>query len=616
MKFTFKENNKLIIFLFSLIIILPKWIYSFYELPGENIDLKIINNINDIYYLPLISNISDFLFDPTYSNKIIETSGFFSFPILNFVIISIFYKIFGSFGFILLEIVCSFLFLYIFFRILIILRFNEINSFLISLFLFTLPIILYNFSNLNIGFIENIYINFSTFYSLRFPRPILTNLFLFYFLYLCLVIFIEEKNTKKNYLLAGLISGISLHLFYYFFIFQNILFLILHLIKFKKNFFKSIITNKTNYFIYSLCILLFLFIYIININLSDLNYTQRLGVVELNLTKKLILLKYSLYFLLNKFFISLFIVSIFFFFFNNEKRINFLFVFSVSTIISMLVFNIFSSKYVDIYHFYNWILTSFALFNLISLLNYFFLNKFLYKFYNTYLIYSVILLLVITLNINYIKSLSNKEISYRLNQNEITSFVKNNKKILVNKKFLVIDHKLFIWLSMNKFDNFSFVPENMWTVRSNNRLENDIISLFKFFNLNKNDFSNYISNKKSSFRMYNNNAMSFLGRKYLANKLYTFQDSDDFNEIEFIKNIKPSIGHSFAIPNFEFKRLLNKFNLANLKIDPDILILEKNSINIFDYKKINNIKYCIVVSNEEFVLLIKKNILEFKCISN
>ena len=53
--------------------------------------------------------------------------------------------------------------------------------------------------------------------------------------------------------------------------------------------------------------------------------------------------------------------------------------------------------------------------------------------------------------------------------------------LLINKNFLVFDHHMFIWLSINKFNNFEYIPESMWTVRSNDMLESDIIKVFKFF---------------------------------------------------------------------------------------------------------------------------------------
>ena len=43
-------------------------------------------------------------------------------------------------------------------------------------------------------------------------------------------------------------------------------------------------------------------------------------------------------------------------------------------------------------------------------------------------------------------------------------------------------------------------------------------------------FKNYIKNQKTDFRMMNRNAYNFLGRKYIANKLKTFENTNDYEE--------------------------------------------------------------------------------------
>ena len=182
MKILFQKNINYKILIIATLLILPKWIYNFYLFPYEDIDLKIISNISDIYYLPIISNISEFVLNPLYSNDEIVSQGIFSFPILNFFIISFFYKVFGTSAFIILEVICTFLFFYIFFNIFLLLNFNNNQSFLMTLIFYLLPSILNTLSQFNIPFVENISLNFSTFYGSRFPRPILTNLFLFYYL--------------------------------------------------------------------------------------------------------------------------------------------------------------------------------------------------------------------------------------------------------------------------------------------------------------------------------------------------------------------------------------------------------------------------------------------------
>ena len=113
--------------------------------------------------------------------------------------------------------------------------------------------------------------------------------------------------------------------------------------------------------------------------------------------------------------------------------------------------------------------------------------------------------------------------------------------------------------------------------------------------------------------MYNKNAMSFLGRKYLANKLYTFENSKDFDDFDFIKQIKPNIGHSFAIPNYEIHRLVNKFKNTNLEISPDLLILNTDKKFIFNYNNLVNNDYCITFKTRQFIVLSKNYLKNVKC---
>ena len=615
MKILFQKNINYKILIISSLLILPKWIYNFYLFPYENIDLKIISNITDIYYLPIISNISEFVLNPIYSNDEIISQGIFSFPILNFLIISFFYKIFGTSAFIILELICTFLFFYILFNIFLLLNFNKNQSFLMTLIFYLFPLILNTLSEFNIPFIENISLNFSTFYSSRFPRPILTNLFLFYYLLILMKIFISKESSMKNYFIIGIVNGITLHSFFYFFIFQNFLLFFLIFKNNKVNILKLLRNEKVKLYIYTAIVLFFFVLYCTNIIYADPDYGQRLGVVKLNIDKKIILFEYFFNFLTNKFFIFLFILSLIFYFLVNKTNINFYFFFFIATIFSTFFFNLLSPLSIDIYHFYNWILVS-SLFYILVCFFYFFFKKTIHiNLLNNFFMYSIILLSIIFYNYLNFNNLSKENLELKDNRNKIINYIKNNKKNFDDKSILIFDLHLFIWLSINNFHNFNYIPENMWTVRSNDVLEKDIINVFKFFNLKEKDFNNYILNRKSSFRMYNNNAMSFLGRKYLANKLYTFEDSKDFDDYDFIKQIKPNIGHSFAIPNYEINRLISKFKNTNLEISPDFLILNTDKNFIFNYNNLVNNDYCKIFKSSRFIVLSKINLKNIKCIN-
>ena len=163
----------------AIFLISYKWIISFY-LYSEDINLRIINEVIDGHYFPLIKSFSEFNLNPSYSNNISDLN-IISFPILSLLINGLFYKIFGSYSYIILEFLCVFIFILIFKRIFHILGFSKNSAIIFTLVLFVLPQILKDLSILN-PILLKISLNFETFYSLRVPRPLISNLFFFSFI--------------------------------------------------------------------------------------------------------------------------------------------------------------------------------------------------------------------------------------------------------------------------------------------------------------------------------------------------------------------------------------------------------------------------------------------------
>ena len=61
-------------------------------------------------------------------------------------------------------------------------------------------------------------------------------------------------------------------------------------------------------------------------------------------------------------------------------------------------------------------------------------------------------------------------------------------------------------------------------------IENDLIRTFIYLNLSKNDFYNFIRNKKlSSWRYRNDNIKNLFWMRYQANSLITYENSKDFD---------------------------------------------------------------------------------------
>lgn len=596
------QYNQIIILIISLLMVAPSWIFSYFQYPNEDFILKILNDTTDSLYYPLAINFSELNFKPLYDYNITDDVGVTAYPILSVIIISFFWKLVGPLSFPIIQLLSIFITLNIFYKLLNQSKINKENSIFISIFCLTIILFFDVVTNFfDYTFLQKINNNLQNFYTFRFPRPIITNVFFFLYLYFCYKVFFKDKFNYKNIIILGCISGYTLHIFYFFFIFQNIIFFFLTLKKFGLNIQIFSKQNIKLFLIYLLFVALFLLFYFINFSYVDKDYLIRLGAIDLDLEKKIILLKYYFNFLFNKFFIVLFLTNIVIYYINKKyfkiDLFEYLNIIFLSIIISPFIFFIFSPKAITVYHFFNWILIS-GLINFIFFLLYSFgliLNVSTKK--KLQYIYIILSVLVV----NY-KLISNNLVmdNSRIDQSEITGFLNLNKVNMIDKKFLVPNQNIFAWLSINRFNNFEYVPIEMWTVRSNNRLEDDIIKVFKFFDLNIDDFDNYIRNRNDGFRMMNRNAYNFLGRKYVAGQLKTFEDSNDFEDYEFIKTIKPTISHSFAIPRYEINRLLDKFNEVNEIIQPDFILVKKTEI--FQIKNFKQSEYCVLKDNKTFVL--------------
>ena len=599
----FKLNKyQFLILLLSILFVLPSWLFSYYQYPNEDLILKILNDTVDTLYYTLAVNYSDFNFKPVYELNSNEITGIAAYPILTVFIISFFWKIIGPYSFPLIQLLSTFIVLLIFYNFAVKSTINKFSSFFISIFCVTFVFFFeYIFNAIDIKFLQTIYNNLANFYYYRFPRPIITNLFLFSYIYICFKVFYKDNYKLKYFVYLGVISGITLHLFYFFFVTQNILlfFLILKRFGFNKSLFEK--QNLKVYLVYLFFLFIFLFLFFLNSSLADSDYLIRLGPIDINFEKRIILFEYYYEFIVNKIFIVLFIINIIVHFINKFyfklQIFEYLCLIFYASILSPIIFFILTPKVITLYHFFNWILI-FGTLNIIFSSLYF-LGKFLNTSLKKFLQIVYIFLSLIVVNYKLISTNITVQ-EQRINLSEITNYLSLNKQKLLDKKFLVPDYTVFAWLSINKFNNFDYVPVEMWTTRSNDRLEKDKIKMFKFFDLNKNDFKNYIKNQRSDFRMMNPNAYNFLGRKYIANKLKTFENTNDYENYNFIKSIKPTISHSFAIPRYEINRLLEKFENTNEKIKPDYIIINKDSY--FKFKNNNKKDYCTLKENKTYIV--------------
>ena len=104
------KNRKVLVCLIiiSFSFIAGKWINSFLLFPDEHIINKIIFEISDFQYFPLIHDLANLNFNPGYSS-LNENLKFIPIPYTALIFHAVVGEIFGYFGFIFLEFLFVFL---------------------------------------------------------------------------------------------------------------------------------------------------------------------------------------------------------------------------------------------------------------------------------------------------------------------------------------------------------------------------------------------------------------------------------------------------------------------------------------------------------------------------
>ena len=599
-----KKNLLLLILILSILLVSLKWILSFIYF-DEDIALRVINDSTDGTYYPIIKSFSEFNFSPSYSQKI-DNLKIISFPVLSLFINSFFFKILGSYSFIFLEVFCTAFFIFIFYNIFLKLNFSIFYSIFCSIFLFILPTLLTDLTFINIKSLDLLTVNFQKFYSMRFPRPIISNLFFFSFIYFLINFYIKKNDFTKSFYILSALMGITFNAFFYLFFTEFFLFLMVFILKFKTNFFEIILKNFKYIFISILIFSSFVLMFQLQIFYSEPDYIERLGVFNLNSEQKIIVYSYLSNFFLGKNFMLVFLINTFFFFMIKQKNIRIFYFLFLSSIISPIFFFVVFNKGVDYYHFFDLIVITGFLFPVISIL--YLLDCKIIKLLNFFII-----LMILYFNIsNGLKFKDNAKKTHikRNNLSEITNFI-HKADFLKDKNLEILNLNIEIsnWLLLKDFQNFSLIPITFWTPKKNDTLEKELISSLKFLELDKINFYNLIKNKRKSWRYKNEFVYIYFGRKYLANSLVTFNNNlSDFNFIErkYIALNNLISTHQVIIPKLEIQRLLSKFESLDTKINPDVVILDKNGF--IKFKKYKNNAYCIIFDNEFFSIYINKRL--------
>jgi len=588
-----KNNINLFIFIFGLLFFFIRWYNPFLNF-NEEIESKIIfESIGDGYYyfvpFKALANLNlNNSFDPLIENLgtiTIQTGAYF----LHFI----FYLIIGTYSFVILELFFILFFLIIFYKISRLLNLNRIQSLAVSLILFNIPVL---FQILNLYELEYFRVIFSEFYSLRFPRPLVVNIFFFLFI---LFIFKAEKKiffTKKNSLIFGFISGLCFTSYFYSFILEQLFLFIFLIYKFKFRVIKKLKENINCIFYYILAFLVASLPFLINMFFADFDVLERNGLTNLDYEKKIILLKYLFFKLFKVQFLIILFISIYLFvlintkkIFLNFKKLNILFILYYSSVITPFIFILTSPKFFSHFYLFNnlILICAFLLFFFIVILfTKFILEKKISVELTNYITFSLLLVLMVVhlyqSNKNYkFNNLSNEKLVERIEFNKIANIIES-KDILKKKdiNLLTFDNRFFVWSVLKNIKYLNIVNGSL-VPKTHEMIENDLINSFKFLNLTKNDFREFIKNKKlSSWRYRNENIKDLFWMRYQANSLVTYKNSKNFDDeiLDFINKSSPLLSQQLIIPNEEFDRLVLKFdsnNFSSAFTTPTIIIIDK-----------------------------------------
>tara|TARA_B100000700_G_scaffold226900_1_gene250442 strand:- start:882 stop:1994 length:1113 start_codon:yes stop_codon:yes gene_type:complete len=347
-----------------------------------------------------------------------------------------------------------------------------------------------------------------------------------------------------------------------------------------------------------------------NIFFSETEYLERMGLAEINYERKLVLLVYLLKKLLKFEFLLVALFSILLFLsinnkksLSNFKKLNIFFIIFYISIFTPFIFVLLSPKFFSHFYLFNNVIV------ISAFLLFFFTSIMFIKFYSSKIIsnkivtYIAFLLVIVSLFSNFYQNKINYN-EIKLNKNSInlrnefkiiSNLIKNNNHVhLKDSSLLTFDSKFLIWAILNDVKHLK-ISNGVIFSKKHEMIENDLIRTFKYLNLSKNDFYNFIKNKKlSSWRYRNDNIKNLFWMRYQANSLVTHNNSKDFDPkiLDFINKSSPLLSQQLIMPNSEINRLLLKFDsFTSNNEDPDFIILNKEN-NILAKSIINLNKFC------------------------
>ena len=605
-----------LIFLVSIFIFTVKWIFIFYYNSEFNLLTNFIYDAEDHQYFPLIYNLANLNFSPTYDASILDAK-YLPIPIYSLIFHSIFFKIFNVYGFIVIEFLSILIFFYIFSLLVTKFGLSDITSVFLALSIFLATNLIDFFHLYNFPIINEIpYLNsIKEFYNVRIPRPMISNLYLFFFL--TILIFIEKKEdlTNKNLILIGAFLAFMWSSFYYNFVISAVTFLLYYLtisVGFQNKFTKYF----TNFFIIFLSFCFFSIPTFFLLFKSEPDYLTRVGLLALDFNQKKILLMHYLTNILSIKFLIFFFLNTFFFVFlkfrnyYRSNKINLLYLLFLSSFLAPFIFIIISPSISESYHFSNTMISIILFVTAV-----FFLLFIKIIFNNTYFSNNKIpmLLIIFLLGFFFVESFliskKNSLSKEKFYHDDVVNFIKENK-IIKEVDILTFDGEIQTSLILNGYKNFDFIL-GIYTPLSDYIIEEKLYDIFRFLDLSPDYFNEFIKNKKTDWRYINNNIGKTFYMKYQANSLSTFKNTQDFltEELNSINNSSPTTSQQLIIPQFELSRLNEEFISLEIaeKVNSKLIIINTKDL-IFQNVRMDNEFFCEVLINERYRIFLHKSL--------
>ena len=608
-----KNSNYFFLLLLVLSVITPKWILS--EIYFDNSFLvNTLINIKDIQYIPIIINFSDFNVNPSYLENI-NNNKILSFPTYGILIHSLFYKILGIYSFLFLEIALQFIFLVIFFKCIekILNDSNYSFIFCILLFLF-IALLEISLSFGNNRYLQFLYTNLNENLGTRLPRPLFTGMVYFYFFFI-LYSFKENilKFRLKYLILICFLLSVFLNSFFYYFVNFSILIFFLLIINEKNNFKKILLNNKFKILIALSSFIIFSSPFLIQLFIGEEDYSERIGVIQVNFDQKLFLIKYyflnlfrfeSLTLIIPAFIIHFYLNNKYYHLHEQINKINIFFYFVLVSIISPPIFFLISPKLISIYHFLGVLIFILVFYLILSFAFLFFQFIKINENSKNKNLLKIILIFVLFFSNMY---LAKKMVKSNHNQfaevNKIQNFLKETNYINTNKKLFTDDLKIMnLWL-LNGNTQLS-ISDGFTNSLRNKDIEFNLVNNLKSFGISSSELGDILSVGKSEFR--NSLLMTLFIYRYQANSLYTYSDIKNYTESlkDKIYKTSPFRAQSQIMPEDEKKRIIKLFN--EIEVDKknisDLIILNKK--NSLKKLKIYNSKYKLVYTGEVYDIYI------------